>query len=324
MTDVATAINEYKRRKDLVYKYKKDSDQSFSNKISKLNLHSIKKKSSRIRGRLSTGLGIGLQLRDENFEREEMKFRSAEKAVKVLLRSVMVYMDQLQEVVVCQENLAADISDYYGDQACEEVTRYMTVHQKVMTHYKTLTETVEELVIVPLNKLVAMLNGPNNVIEKRFDKLLDYNNLLGRGKDEKLVQAAKNDYEAMNAQLLDELPKLYKLSMDLMRHCMAAYVRAQRDFMDRSLKENCILLELPSMLGASDNVMESFNIRHTAALDHISMLSFIPRGFNPKMDGFRLDRKTGAWCRRKIGEFWRDSIDGVVETGKEERCRQEK
>ena len=36
------------------------------------------------------------QLRDENFEHEETKFRSVEKAVKVLLRNVMSYMDQLQ------------------------------------------------------------------------------------------------------------------------------------------------------------------------------------------------------------------------------------
>ncbi|XP_076450774.1 dynamin-binding protein-like isoform X2 [Babylonia areolata] len=291
MTDVATAINEYKRRKDLVFKYKRDSDQSFAMKIAKLNFHSIKKKSSRMRGRLSTNLGIGLQLRDENFEREETHFRSAEKAVKMLLRNVMSYMDQMQDVIVCQENLAADISDYFGDKACEEVTRYLTVHRELLSHYKTLTCTVEELVLCPLNKLVAMMNGPNNVIDKRFDKLLDYNNLLGRGKDEKLVQAAKKDYEAMNAQLLDELPKLYQLIISLLKHCMAAYVRAQRDFQDHALKENCILLELPSVLGGSENVMENFNIRHTAALDQISMLSFIPRGFNPKMDAFRLDRR---------------------------------
>ena len=59
-----------------------------------------------------------------------------------------------------------------------------------------------------------------------------------------MVQAAKNDYEAMNAQLLDELPQLYQLIMTLMKHCMAAFVRAQRDFMDQALKENCILLEV--------------------------------------------------------------------------------
>ena len=41
------------------------------------------------------------------------------------------------------------------------------------------TDTVEKLVVVPLNTLVATFNGPNNVIDKRFDKLLDYNNMLG-------------------------------------------------------------------------------------------------------------------------------------------------
>ena len=45
-----------------VFKYKRDSDQSFAMKIAKLNFHSIKKKSSRMRGRLTTNLGIGLQV----------------------------------------------------------------------------------------------------------------------------------------------------------------------------------------------------------------------------------------------------------------------
>lgn len=63
-----------------------------------------------------------------------------------------------------------------------------------------------------------------------------------------VVQAAKNDYEAMNAQLLDELPQLYELSLTLIRCCSAAFVRAQRDFWDRGLKENCILLEVISFI----------------------------------------------------------------------------
>ena len=48
-----------------VYKYKKSTDQTFGDKISKLTLHSIKKKSSRMKGRLSTNLGIGLHVRLE-------------------------------------------------------------------------------------------------------------------------------------------------------------------------------------------------------------------------------------------------------------------
>lgn len=41
--------------------------------------------------------------------------------------------------------------------------------------------------IIPLNKLVALLDGPNKIIQKRFDKLLDYNNLIGRGKEDKVT-----------------------------------------------------------------------------------------------------------------------------------------
>ena len=44
----------------------------------------------------------------------------------------------LQEVISCQENLAADISDYYGEKTCEEVMRYLTVHRNLLSHHKTL------------------------------------------------------------------------------------------------------------------------------------------------------------------------------------------
>ena len=43
-----------------------------------------------------------------------------------------------QEVISCQENMAADISDYYGEKTCEEVTRYLTVHRNLLSHYRTL------------------------------------------------------------------------------------------------------------------------------------------------------------------------------------------
>ena len=54
MNGVAKEINEIKRRKDVVTKYKEES--SFGDKISKLNIHSVKKKSSRVSQRISQGL----------------------------------------------------------------------------------------------------------------------------------------------------------------------------------------------------------------------------------------------------------------------------
>ncbi|BFZ16161.1 hypothetical protein BsWGS_19199 [Bradybaena similaris] len=306
MTDVARAINEYKRRKDLVYKYKKLTDETFSDKISKLSLHSIKKKSTRMRGRLSNNFGIGLQMKDEAFDKEEAKFRTLEKAVKVFLDSVQQYLDHSQETMKCQTIYVDDIMEFYKDKECAEATKLYEVTCKQLSLFDSMKETVDIVVIVPLNILVGLFSGPTKVIEKRFDKLLDYNYQFGKLENDKELQAAKNDYEAMNAQLLDELPKFYNLAFRMLRHCISAFVLARRDFMDQSLKETCSLLELPS-IASKANLMEVFKIRHTTAFDHMSMLSFIPKGFNPRVDTVKADRATHKGRPTSNGSFQQEN-----------------
>lgn len=80
----------------VVYKYKKDSDVSLGDKLAKLSLHSIKKKSSRIKERFSVNLGFIDQTRDQNFEREETRYRQLEKSVRLFLRNVQIYMEEVQ------------------------------------------------------------------------------------------------------------------------------------------------------------------------------------------------------------------------------------
>ena len=60
MSDIAAFINETKRKKDIVEKYKAWEDNSLSRKISKFNMHSIGKKSSRMSQKLLTTLGIAI------------------------------------------------------------------------------------------------------------------------------------------------------------------------------------------------------------------------------------------------------------------------
>ena len=57
MSDIAAYINETKRKKDIVEKYKVGDDNSISRKIAKFNMHSIGKKSSRMSQKLLTTLG---------------------------------------------------------------------------------------------------------------------------------------------------------------------------------------------------------------------------------------------------------------------------
>ncbi|XP_052067462.1 dynamin-binding protein-like isoform X1 [Mytilus californianus] len=233
MTDVAAAINEYKRRKDLVFKYKRETDQSLGDMLGKLTLHTLKKKGSRFKGRLSTNLGISPQTKDEEFDKEEIKFREMEKTVKIFTKDVQTYIDNLQESYSCHEGLVIDLVDFYDEKPCPDVKKYQRLFQIIQDKYlPEFTSTVADIVVVPLSKLMVFFNGPNKVIQKRFDKLLDYDSMQRKEEkgSEKSLQAAKSTYEALNAQLLDELPKMYSLSFKLLKDCISTFIRAQRQF----------------------------------------------------------------------------------------------
>ncbi|GAB1611131.1 dynamin-binding protein-like isoform X2 [Argonauta hians] len=285
MTDVAKSINEYKRRKDLVFKYKKDSDETFSEKIAKLSLHSIKKKSTRIRGRLSSNLGISLQTKDEEFEKIEYQFRSIEKVIKVFLRDIESYLKQLDDYVICWENLCSGLDNIYNETQPEELKYYAEATKVVCSqYYLEFRNQVDMLVLQPLNQLLSLFFGPNKVIEKRFDKLLDYDSLARKSKLDKAneIQAAQCDYRALNAQLLDELPKLYEFSQELFQQCICSYNITQANFYDKIVKKMYTLLTLPFLMSMPENILESFQALHTAAIDQLNNLDFIPRNIGSK------------------------------------------
>ena len=50
------------------------------------------------------------------------------------------------------------------------------------------------------------------------------------------LQHARRTYEALNAQLLDELPQLYVLTLDVLKECIARFVHSQKNFFDKSLQ----------------------------------------------------------------------------------------
>ena len=58
----------------------------------------------------------------------------------------------------------------------------------------------------------------------------------------------KNNYEAMNAQLLDELPRLFTLSMQVVRECVRLLSKIQQDFHNQALEEMYQLLGVSILL----------------------------------------------------------------------------
>lgn len=104
-------------------------------------------------------------------------------------------------------------------------------------------ERTERLVISPLNQLLSMFTGPHKLVQKRFDKLLDFYNCTERAeklKDKRTLeelQSARNNYEALNAQLLDELPKFQQLAQGLFSSCIHGYAQAHCDFVRQALAQ---------------------------------------------------------------------------------------
>ncbi|XP_074659754.1 dynamin-binding protein-like isoform X2 [Tubulanus polymorphus] len=304
MTDVATAINEYKRRKDLVYKYRKDADSSLSDKISKLNIHSIKKKGVRMGARLSTNLGLGSsQTVDEEFNQEEEKFKGLDKAIKLFLRGLATYMEQVKDWSHAAEVCSANIEDFYADEGRQqEVKQYQDAMNAIATTlYRQFNDETDDQVSGPLLKLIAMFHGPHKLIKKRYDKLLDYigsTSAERRAKDpDQLRQAKENleltkrNYEALNAQLKDELPLLFEMSVSLFKDCISNFITAQKNMINGLLRELYGLMGLPLLIKLGDaNVSENFNIKFTESIDRLSDLTFIPKNFNPKME--LKDKKT--------------------------------
>ena len=74
MSDIAAFINETKRRKDIVEKYRSEEDKSLTSKISKFSIHSIGKKSSRISQKLLTSLGMETADKDAQFDLLDKNF----------------------------------------------------------------------------------------------------------------------------------------------------------------------------------------------------------------------------------------------------------
>jgi hypothetical protein len=96
-------------------------------------------------------------------------------------------------------------------------------------------------------------------MHKREDKLLDfdsYSKKLECNKDQLKLKSlqeqqllAKNNYEALNSQLLEELPKLCDISMEILKDCIQAFLIARKQLIGRIAKHHLSLLELPLVIG---------------------------------------------------------------------------
>uniref|UniRef100_A0A3B4B4F4 Dynamin-binding protein n=1 Tax=Periophthalmus magnuspinnatus TaxID=409849 RepID=A0A3B4B4F4_9GOBI len=285
--EINVNINEYKRRKDLVLKYRKTDENTFIDKISKLSMHSIIKKSNRVSSHLKHLTGISPQIKDEAFDEADKRFRLQERLIKSFIRDISLYLQHIRESASVKVLAAMSFSDIYSDRSVLAPEHFQRAHRSISDkQFTEFKERTEALVINPLNQLLLMFAGPHKLIQKRFDKLLDYDNCKERAdrlKDRRVqdeLQVARNTYEALNAQLLDELPKFYTAADDLFIGCVRAFAQAQKDFMKMTLGELQPLLQFSSKLGKG-NLIAKFQDEHSLVLQLLQSFSFCPENLPP-------------------------------------------
>lgn len=175
-TNMLDFINEYKRRKDLVSKYlsTRPDEQNIGDMIKKINLKTLKKKTTRISVQFSNILGLySHQIIDETYYRAEADFRIAEKSLQALSNNLDEYL------VILKSQLDADSVYYHNlpillDEGNKVLISLQNASGFRYKRYKEYAQDLVTKVSLPLENLITYLNGPNKLIDKRNDKLVDY------------------------------------------------------------------------------------------------------------------------------------------------------
>jgi hypothetical protein len=85
----------------LVSKYqRRDKDEALTNKLYKLNMHTMRKKSARISMRLSSAFGLTAHTIDERFNFEEQRFRAIDKFLRLFVRNAYICMEALKVIFI--------------------------------------------------------------------------------------------------------------------------------------------------------------------------------------------------------------------------------
>ncbi|XP_072351363.1 rho guanine nucleotide exchange factor 38 isoform X1 [Scyliorhinus torazame] len=267
-------INEFKRRKDLVMKYKKnDEDESLRDKLSRVNIRSIRKKSNRVTSHLKILTGGELQVKDETFDREEKTFRNLEKAVRLCSKNTSYYLQNIQDgMLLAVQNVhglqrTLQDCDHGNADSLQELKNYQNSFESFKDH-------LERLVVMPLATLQVLFSAPQKLIQKRYDKLLDYVSCLKQSESVRDKRAAeelneaKKDYEALNGQLVEELQAFNKAAKKILTNCIFCFMAVFSDLMTSALKAS------PAVKNILVPPAASVRVRQKQAIEEIHSLSF--------------------------------------------------
>lgn len=108
--------------------------------------------------------------------------------------------------------------------------------------------------LAPLSSLQSMFAAPQKLIQKRYDKLLDYCSRLetrsssssssSPSPSEESCQAGR-DYQALNAQLVEELQRFNIAARSVLSNCLLFLVAQLQQLMELAMQRCPSIHQLP-------------------------------------------------------------------------------
>ncbi|NXA24171.1 ARH37 factor, partial [Ibidorhyncha struthersii] len=228
MAQVNANINEYKRRREVATKYNKAEHLTLRDRFARLNTHSIAKKTTRLSRLLMHEAGMVAKTEDKEYDDLEEKFQCVASSVAVLKENVASYLGHLEAFLLPTPHKRELQIDEGPAQQYRRFAEYL--HCTVFPEFK---RRLDRLVCQPLCSLSDMLVGPQQLIKKRLDKLLDYEEIQERKSEMGSVtydeEAAMNTYLAINALLVAELPRFNQVALQILGQILCSLSTLQRD-----------------------------------------------------------------------------------------------
>uniref|UniRef100_A0A8B9F6X2 Rho guanine nucleotide exchange factor 37 n=1 Tax=Amazona collaria TaxID=241587 RepID=A0A8B9F6X2_9PSIT len=236
MAQVNTNINEYKRRKEVATKYNKAEHLTLRDRFARLNTHSIAKKTSRLSRLFMHEAGIVAKVGSPAPRCLHPRARCRSSGClcgfprcpssRMGERS-RVRWPMLTPSGLCCHERYSPIGSGAPDPSSQARVGGMQVHTSLPK------QRLDKLVCQPLCSLSDMLVGPQQLVKKRLDKLLDYEEIQERRSEMGSVtydeEAAMNTYLAINALLVAELPRFNQAALQLLGQILCSLSTLQWD-----------------------------------------------------------------------------------------------
>lgn len=223
-------------------------------------LHLVRKKTTRLSTRITARLGIISLARDEEFEKHYETFKHIEKTIRNFVKNLNAFVDHFESFLVSLQNTSENLAEFYRDKKHHKELDELRRKNKALAceHFHQFRRTVDRHVVTVSNQLLQKFAGPQQLISKRSAKLLDYDNRSREMeacrddvkkesiKDQYVI--AKDLYERINKQLIEELPLFNQFALLVFKECIVVLLESRRNLILSYTKQTASLLDTPLMM----------------------------------------------------------------------------